>query len=67
MVKVVFQSNEKFYWIDHAEKFEPGSPTQIAKLNSKGAFYITIQRALVLLDGNERLVMHINECMQERC
>lgn len=29
MVKVIFQLDEKFYWIDHAEMFEPGSQTQI--------------------------------------
>ena len=46
MVKVVFQSNEKFYWIDHAEKFESGSPNQIAKLNLKQGLLYNYPKSL---------------------
>lgn len=37
MVKVIFQLNEMFYWIDHAA--EPSSQTEIVKLNLKEIVY----------------------------
>lgn len=37
MVKVIFQLNEMFYWIDHAA--EQSSQTEIVKLNLKEIVY----------------------------
>lgn len=66
MVKVIFQLNEMFYWIDHAAMFEPSSQTQNVGLKPEDLLQI-FEALLFYLTGKKKLVMRINQCTQERC